>query len=576
MISYKLYLKNSAAHYIYVDMTIDHISSPRLRLQLPAWRPGRYELGNFAKNIKRVDAFDEQGNTLAYTKLSKDLWEVETKDAKTVRVTYSYYAAEINAGSCYADASQLYVNPVHLCMYVPGRTNEQHRVELGIPEDYRIAGSLKMEGRMLYAADFDELADSPFMANAMIQSDRYEVSGITFWLHFNGECRPAFDRVKADFEAFTKTQLGFWGGFPVNEYHFLFQVLPHRFYHGVEHQKSTVIALGPGYALNSGKTYEDLLGVSSHELFHTWNIKYIRPKEMLPYDFTKENYARTGYVYEGFTTYYGDLMLRAAGVFSDEQYFETLEERLNKHFHNYGRFNLSVAASSWETWLDGYVPGAPYRKTSIYDEGNLVAFMLDVLIMKHSANARSLRDVCRNLYNDYGKKGKGYTEHDIIALCEAAAGAPLQELFKGLVYGTNDYEPLLSACFDYVGLEMVKVPAHHASDRVFGFKTVDSGHARKVSLVAPYSPAWKAGLGMQDDILAVNGFALRNDLDEWLNYFAGDAIRLTVSSGGQLRDLELPPPEQAAGYFDVIRLKVQKEVTPEKEMNARKWLGQIV
>lgn len=576
MISYKLYLKNPAAHYIYVDMVIDQVSGPKLQLQLPAWRPGRYELGNFAKNIKRVDAFDEQEHSLSYTKLSKDLWEIDTNGANTVKVTYSYYTSEINAGSCYADASQLYVNPVHLCMYVPGRTNEQHKVELDIPQEYKIAGSLKTEGRTLYAAGFDELADSPFMASAAIQSDFYEVSGIRFWLHFNGECRPAFDRIKADFEAFTKTQFGFWGDFPVSEYHFLFQVLPHRFYHGVEHQRSTVIALGPGYALNGGKTYEDLLGVSSHELFHTWNIKYIRPHEMLPYDLSKENYARTGYVYEGFTTYYGDLMLRAANVFSDEQYFETLEERLNKHFHNYGRFNLSVAASSWETWLDGYVPGAPYRKTSIYDEGNLVAFMLDVLIMKHSGNTRSLRDVCRSLYNNYGKKHKGYTEHDIIDLCEAAAGASLQELFKGLVYGTSDYEPLLASCFDYVGLDMVKVPAHHASDRVFGFKTVDSGHTRKVSLVAPYSPAWKAGLGMQDEILAVNGFALRNDLDEWLNYFAGNAIVLTVSSGGQLQELELKWPEKPLSYFDQIHLKVQKELTAEKEMSARKWLGQPV
>lgn len=576
MISYKLYLKNPAAHYIYVDMTIDEVSGKHIQLQLPAWRPGRYELGNFAKNVKRLDAFDGQGNPLNYTKLNKDLWQVETNGAKSIKVTYSYYAAEINAGSCYADASQLYVNPVHLCLYVPDRAAEQHKVELEIPEHYKIAGSMKMEGRTLYAANFDELADSPFIASAAIQSDSYEVGGIRFWLHFNGECRPAFDRIKGDFEAFTKTQLSFWGDFPVSEYHFLFQVLPHRFYHGVEHQRSTVIALGPGYALNSGKTYEDLLGVSSHELFHTWNIKYIRPQEMLPYDFTKENYARTGYVYEGFTTYYGDLMLRAAGVFSNEQYFETLEERLNKHFHNYGRFNLSVAGSSWDTWLDGYVPGAPYRKTSIYDEGNLVAFMLDVLIMKHSGNTRSLRDVCRSLYNDYGKKHKGYTEHDIIALCEAAAGASLQDLFKGLVYGTDDYEPLLAACFDYVGLEMVKVPAHHTSDRVFGFKTVDSGHARKVSLVAPYSPAWKAGLGIGDEVLAVNGYTLRNDLDDWLNYFLGDAVRITVSSAGQLRELELKQPAQAAAYFDVIRLKAQKDMMAEKESSLAKWLGQTV
>lgn len=340
MIHYKLYLKNPAAHYIYVDLTVTGIKDETLELQLPAWRPGRYELGNFAKNIKRVDAFDEQGKVLSYTKTNKDHWIINTQGAQTVKVTYSYHTTEINAGNCFADETQIYVNPVHLCMYVPARMQEKHTIELDVPDNYKIATSLTVDQKTLTANSFDELADSPFIASAAIKSDVYELNGIKFWLHFNGECRPDFETIKQHFTAFTKTQLSFWGGFPANEYHFLFQVLPFKFYHGVEHQKSTVIALGPGYALNKGKVYEDLLGVSSHELFHTWNVKYIRPAEMLPYDFTKENYARTGYVYEGFTTYYGDLLLLTSGVFTTDQYFETLEERLQKHFHNYGRFNL--------------------------------------------------------------------------------------------------------------------------------------------------------------------------------------------------------------------------------------------
>jgi len=316
MIHYKLYLKSPSSHYIYVDLTIDNINTPTLELQLPAWRPGRYELGNFAKNVKRVDAFDNNDNPLSYFKSTKDLWVIETKGAKKVRVTYSYYTTEINAGNCFADDTQLYVNPVHLCMYVPNRVNEEHTVELEIPDSYKIATSLKTSGKVLTAESFDELADSPIIASANLQSDFYTVNGIQFWLHFVGECQPDFEKIKIDFTKFTQTSLNFWGGFPVTEYHFLFQILPFKFYHGVEHQKSTVIAIGPGYNVNKGKTYEDILGVSCHELFHTWNIKYIRPIEMLPYDFTKENYARTGYVYEGFTTYYGDLLLLTSGVFN--------------------------------------------------------------------------------------------------------------------------------------------------------------------------------------------------------------------------------------------------------------------
>jgi len=568
MIHYKIYLKNPASHYIYVDLTIDSITTDTIELQLPAWRPGRYELGNFAKNIKRVDAFDMNGIALNYTKTTKDCWVIDTKNIHQIKVTYSYHTSEINAGNCYADGTQIYVNPVHLCMYLPNRIHEKHIVELDIPDNYKIATSLAIDGKALTAVSFDELADSPFMASANLQSDSFDIDGVKFWLHFLGECKPDFKKIKTDFTKYTKAQFNFWGDFPVKEYHYLFQVLPFKFYHGVEHQKSTVIALGPGYALNKGKTYEDLLGVSSHELFHTWNIKYIRPTEMLPYDFTKENYARTGYVYEGFTTYYGDVMLYTGGVFNVNEYFNTLEERLTKHFHNYGRFNLSVAHSSWETWLDGYVPGAPYRKTSIYDEGNLIAFMLDVLIMKHSKNEKGLRDVCRELYNEFGKKQKGYSENDIKAICEKMAGASLTDFFTKYVYGTTDFETQLNECFNYLGWEFIKTPSAVLSESLFGFKTVDFGLNRKVSLIAPYSPSWKAGLSIGDEILAVNGYTLKNDFNDWMNYFNEKEIQITISSNQQLKQLTLTKDLKSYTYFDTFKLKLQGE---ENE-NHKAWL----
>jgi predicted metalloprotease with PDZ domain len=556
MIHYKFSLTSPASHYIDVELTVDAVSGSQLELQLPAWRPGRYELGNFARNIRKVEAFDVKGNVLPYTKSTKDLWIIDTNGSTTVKVTYSYFTSEINAGSCYADEHQLYVNPVHLCMYVPQRMQEEHVIELNIPTTYKVAASLPRKGNTLTAKSFDELADSPFMASATLQSDFYEVDGIKFWLHFVGECRPDFEAMKADFIKFTEAQLSFWGGFPVPEYHFMFQVLPFKFYHGVEHQHSTVIAIGPGYAINKGKVYEDVLGVSSHELFHTWNIKKIRPAEMLPYDFTKENYARTGYVYEGFTTYYGDVMLLSSGVFTKEQYFETLEERLVKHFHANGRFNLSVADSSWETWLDGYVPGAPYRKTSIYDEGNLIALMLDVTIMQHTENKKGLRDVCRILYNEFGKQEKGYTEKDIIRICGQVAGIDLSGFFKSYVYGTEDFTEPLQECFRYLGIEWERKPSPHISESAYGFKALDFGNNRKVSLIAPGSPAWEAGLSAGDEVLAVNGYTLRNDFYEWMTYFKAEDIELTVSSGSQLKKIFLTKKREKSSFFDQMKLSI--------------------
>lgn len=558
MIHYTFYQKNPASHYVYIDMVIKKSAQQALTLQLPAWRPGRYELGNFAKNIKRVDVFDKNGKPLQFNKSSKDTWHVEAENETEVKVTYSYYAAELNAGACFADAHQLYINPIHCCMYHVEQQEVEHRVLLQIPENFNIACSLKRDGNNLIACNYDELVDSPFIASAQLQSDYYEVNGVKFWLHFNGTCKPNWDLYKTNFKAFTQKQIQFWNDFPYSEFHFLFQVLPYKFYHGVEHKMNTVIAIGPGYNINEGLTYEDVLGVSCHELFHVWNIKTIRPTEMLPYDYTKENYARTGYVYEGFTTYYGDKLLLSSNVFNLQQYFNTLQERLQKHFHNVGRYNLSVAHSSWETWLDGYVPGAPYRKTNIYDEGNLIALILDVSILKATNHQKSLRDVCVLLYERFGKLKKGYSESDIINLVNEVSGKDHSSFFKTFVYGPNDYETPLMEAFGYLGIELIKSPSTMCNEHLFGFKTIENGLFSKVSLVLPYSPAWKCGLFNGDDIMAINGIALKNNLNNWLNYFSSDEnIELTVISNEQLKTLHMEKDKKGNTYFfnPILKLK---------------------
>ncbi len=572
MIKYFFYQKNPASHYIYVDMHINEVKADFLQLQLPTWRPGRYELGNFAKNIKCVEAFNEKNEPLYYTKLTKDLWKINVEKASSIKVTYSYYASELNAGACFADSNQLYVNPIHCCMYVVDRTNEIHQIELQIPDTYKIATSLIQNNKCLTAANYDELVDSPFMASNNIKTFFYEVNDIKFYMHFNGECQPNIEQFRKDFYAFTKKQIDFWGDFPYNEYHFLFQVLSFKFYHGVEHKKSTVIAIGPGYSINEGLTYEDVLGVSCHELFHTWNIKTIRPKEMMPYNYTKENYASTGYVYEGFTTYYGDKLLFSSDVFTFQQYIETLQDRLLKHFHNFGRYNLSVAASSWETWLDGYLPGAPYRKTNIYDEGSLIAFILDVSILKATKNKKSLRDVCLLLYHRFGKNQIGYTEKDIFNLVNEVSGIDLSQFLKKYAYSPSDFEEPLLEAFKYLGFDLIKQLNPIFSEQYFGFKTIENGLYSKISIVAPYSPAWKAGLFNGDEILSVNGIALKNNLNNWLQYFINfESISLVVNSNEQTKIIQLQKDKKDNTFFGLLVLRKNNSFGLQAHKNFEVW-----
>ncbi len=576
MLHYTFSSMHPSSHYIDIELLISDCKGMEVELQLPSWRPGRYELGNFAKNVKKFTPMDVQGNILPFYKKTKDLWVVKSSGASMIKVTYSYFAAEINAGSTFVDDTQMYVNPVNCCMYVPGRMDEQHIVLLNLPATYRVATSLRKEKEFeLHAKDFHELADSPFIASASLKTISFFVKDLPVHVHIQGACHPDEKKIVNDFQKFIEKSLNFFGDAPVNEYHFLFQVLPHKFYHGVEHLKSTVIAIGPSYHFMHGKTYEDVLGVSCHEFFHLWNVKTIRPTEMHPYNYTKENYARTGFVYEGFTTYYGDLLLLQSKVFTEEQYYITLEERLNKHFHNWGRYNLSLADSSFDNWLDGYVPGAPYRKVSIYDEGNLVAFMLDVMIMQNTKGRKSLQEVMLLLYKDYGLKGKGYSENDIIAIINEIAETDLTSIFTKYIYGTDDYEPELDKCFDLLGLKLEKHYTGQYYETYLGFKAADHGNYKKVSMIVPDSPAWHAGLSVNDEIIGVNNYYLKHDLGDWLNFISHDSkkVKLLAVDGTRIKELHLSFTTEEK-FLPHYKIKRQDFVNNEKAIIFKKWMGQ--
>jgi predicted metalloprotease with PDZ domain len=522
---YRISAPHPATHFIEIEMSVDNITDEEVFFQLPSWRPGRYELGNFAKNIQRWIAKNEKGETLVSKKVSKDCWEVRTDGAKEIHIYYNYYASQLDAGGCWLDEEQLYINPVHCCLYVPERLHEPSTLEFNLPEKFSYATSLeKVNPRIFLANDFHELVDSPVIASTVLQHNSYTAADHTFHIWFNGECKPDWARVINDFRKFTMEQIKMMGEFPVKEFHFLVQALPYKFYHGVEHLSSTVLALGPGTELMNEALYTDFMGVSSHELFHVWNVKTIRPDAMTPYDYTKENYSRLGYVYEGVTTYYGDLFLARCGVYSLEQFLKEISERVQKHFDNYGRFNLSVADSSFDTWLDGYNPGVPNRKTSIYDEGCLLALMTDLMIRRRTNHEKSLDDVMRILYTDFGKKKRGYTEHDYISIVENLTNESASDFFIDYVYGTEDFHPLLSDLLNHFGLELARSASAKNHEYHFGFKVTDT----TIDKVAPNSPSWKAGITKGDEIISVNGMKVEKNLDELISYFSTQPVMLTV------------------------------------------------
>ena len=472
-------------HYIAVEARLTGIDAPTVELQLPAWRPGRYELQAFAKNIQRFTIVDANGQPLPFRKLTKDRWQVEANGVTELLVQYNYYALQptpnqLNAGSSFVSDTLLYVNPVNLCVYAEGRINEPCTLELGIPDGWMVACGLPQlpdNNRMLQAKDFYELVDSPLMAAPVMQHIEYTVRGVSFHVWIQGGRRtdgdPVFDalRLIRDFSQFSQKQIDLYGEFPERDYYFLTLVLPVAYYHGVEHHNSTMLVLGPN---DEGEgLYQDLLGVASHELFHAWNIIRIRPTELLPYDFTKENYFSTCFVAEGVTTYYGDLMLRQSDVFGDEDYLKELQVLFKRHFENNGHAFQSVVESSWDLWLDGYEKGVPDRKVSVYHKGAIVALMLDLHIRRLTNHVRSLDDVMRAMWQQFGKPFVGYTLADYRTITEQVAGESLDWYYDRCIFGNQPLEETVNEYLQWVGLQIIYEAPNLALDLPGGIRLLE-------------------------------------------------------------------------------------------------------
>jgi len=577
---YRISYNNPHTHYIDIECSIENISLPQIELQLPSWRPGRYELGNFAKNIQQFKVINAKGEALSFKKTSKDSWSINTKGESVITVIYNYYAAELNAGSTWLDDKQLYINPINCLLYCEQKLEDPCHIEINVPFDYKLAGALKVVSTAInkeiktikaMARDYHSLVDTPFICSNSLQHNMFVLDGVEFNIWFQGECKPDWAKLIGDFFIFINEQFLLFKSFPTERYHFLIQVLPFQFYHGVEHADSTVIAIGPAYNLMRKDLYDELLGVSSHELFHTWNVKNIRPKEMLPYKYNTENYATTGYIYEGLTTYYGDLMLYRSGIFSDADYFKTLTQQFQKHLDNHGRFNYSVAQSSFDTWLDGYVPGVPNRKVSIYTEGCLLAFMADAQIRAQTNNNASLDNVLLALYNDFGKNNIGYTANDYQTIIEHVTGQNWNDFFNNYIDGTLPYNDLLISSLAYFGLELSIVTSKRPYESFLGFKVSEQNNETIVQNIHPGSLAEAAGLAIKDKIIGVNGFEVRNNLNEWCNYFWKEAFVINVITDGKTREINLKPSKIM--YYKTYLVIKSNDATAEQADNYNKWIG---
>jgi predicted metalloprotease with PDZ domain len=554
---YVISYNNPLTHCVDISLEINDISSDSIQIHLPSWRPGRYEIANFAKNILKIEAVDHNGNQLGINKVSKDSWVVDSSKNTHLIINYTYFAFKMDAGNSWLDDEQLYLNFINCMVYVQERIDDPCIVELELPDDYHIAtGLFEKQKNVLVADSYYHLVDSPMIASSHLDHHQYMVENTNFHIWINGPHQINTAQMIHDFEKISKSQINMIGDFPCEDYHFLIQALPYKHYHGVEHWNSTTITLGPANELNDAPLYQALLGISSHELFHTWNVIRIRPKEMLPYDFSKENYFDTGYVAEGFTTYYGDLFLVRSGVLDIDWYLSKVNKMLRGHFENFGRSNMSVAASSVDLWLDGYVTGTPNRKVSIYNEGALIALILDLQIRVSSAHSKSLDDVVRLLWVEFGKPGIGYSSKNIIDILNEYTTLDWKGFMDNFIYGTNPIDKLLASLLDKFGCNLQVMQASLKNESHWGFRVNEENCIIKIH---PKSLAEKK-LSIGDYVLNLSK-VIESGLNE---------IKLKVKRNHREIDVELTSTDQR--YFEYYQVHQTANRSVKQKNAFQKWL----
>ncbi len=499
-------------------------SSNNQIVQLSSWRPGRYEMGNFAKNISHVKAFNSSNENIELRKIEKDKWLISCSANEQITFEYFYCAAELNAGSTYVNSQMLYVNPVNCIPFLPGRTDEKYTVEI-LDSYAHFSCGLPHEGNKLFAQNFDELADSPFVASHNREVLSQEINGVHFYANIFGVTNLNFERFWNDVRIYTQLQLNIFGEFPVSKYRYLLHFTPYFMHHGVEHKTSTVIVMGHGENFDREEKYNEILAICSHELFHTWNVKTLRPVEMMPYDFTKENYTQLGYVDEGVTTYYGDLCLRRSGIWNNDLWKESLEKWLNTHHRNFGRYSYSVADSSVDTWLDGYTPGVPWRKVSIYNEGALLSMILDIELIAATNGQKSMDDVMHQMYQQFAKKNIGYSVEDYWKTLEATGLSNANEFRTNIAEKAVDYSEYLQKAFSKIGVELAWSPSTIATERLFGFSVDIMNDKSIVNSVCPNSAADLAGLWYGDELIDIDGIGVAKNVQFLLENTTESNIR---------------------------------------------------
>jgi predicted metalloprotease with PDZ domain len=598
MTTYTIAMPHPHTHLYEVTLDIDGVAGPTLDVALPVWTPGSYMIREYARHVQEFTVTPSPAvpgeragpEGLAFHKLDKSTWRIETHGAERVRISYNVYANELSVRTSHLDGTHGFFNPATLCMYVPGRTNEPLTVHVVAPEGWRVTTGLastnderprtnddSYPGRSSFVAkDYDELVDSPFECGAHRLLE-FDVDGVPHRIALWGYGNEDESQLAEDTRKIVEAARNIFGELPYDSYTFIVHLTDARG-GGLEHRNS-VAMLVDRWTFQPRKSYERYLGLAAHEFFHVWNVKRIRAAPLGPFNYSRENYTRQLWAMEGVTDYYTDLLLLRAGLIAPERYLELLAEHIAALQSQPGRALMSLEQSSFDAWIKLYRPdeNTPNSAISYYLKGGLVALLLDLEIRHRTAGARSLDDVLRYLYERYPLDGPGIPEDGgYRAAVEAVVGGgeSFAEFFERYIAGTAelDYERALG----YAGLRLdwryEKEPEGGRAPAWLGFKLKTESGRVKVSQVFADGPAYAAGVYAGDELLALDGF--RVDEERLKARLAerspGDIVTLSVFRRDELLQI---PVALAAAPRDKLAIVMQDDASDQQREIFEGWIG---
>ncbi|MBJ8419525.1 M61 family metallopeptidase [Acinetobacter courvalinii] len=565
MLHYQIEFDDYRQHLIHV--TLRFLANPNQELWLPTWIPGSYLIREFSKHIESVKASDEAGRILNIKKTEKNRWRLFNTDHELITVEYDVYAYDLSVRGAYVDQSRLYVNPACVCLGLQDQEQAACEVEVFLPDElkhFQLATGLPskslVKGRFTLKADnYDQLIDSPF---ELAEQSRFsfEANGIPHEFVISGKHTTNMGRLEADIQKICQTEINMFGSAPFQNYTFMTMATGNS-YGGLEHCNSTSLITPrddlpkADEAEEPSKDYQRFLGLCSHEYFHSWLVKFIRPENFANYDLHKEGYTSLLWIFEGFTSYYDDLILLRSGVISQQSYLDLLKAQLDRYLQNPGRLIQSVSESSFDAWIKFYRQDENSNNagTSYYNKGSLVALCLDLGLRLRGSNLDALM---RRLYENT-QQGIQVNERTIFELCHELTGDNWIEQINHLI-NTTDELPL-DQLFPEFGLSYT---LKHDKALAFGLKGVDKAEGVVIQQVRRDSAAAQAGLSANDVILAIDGVKASEKL---LAKYAKQQGTFTVHA---FRRDELLQFELQAGESELTTV----ELKVEDQQKVDRWL----